>query len=35
MTTAILTKFHGPTGTRGSRISATWGTDRTVHDQHL
>lgn len=29
MTTAIITKFHGPTGTRGSRISATWGTDRT------
>lgn len=30
MTTAILTKFHGPTGTRGARISATWGTDRAV-----
>ncbi len=28
MTTAIITKFHGPTGTRGSRISATWGADR-------
>ncbi len=29
MTTAILTKYHGPTATRGSRVSATWGTDRT------
>jgi hypothetical protein len=29
MTTAILTKYHGPTNTRGSRVSATWGTDRT------
>lgn len=30
MATAILTKYHGPTGARGSRISATWGTDRAV-----
>lgn len=30
MTTAIITKYHGPTNTRGSRISATWGTDRAV-----
>ena len=30
MTTAIITKFHGPTGTRGSRVSATWSTDRAV-----
>lgn len=29
MTTAILTKFHGPTNTRRARVSATWGTDRT------
>lgn len=29
MTTAIITKFHGPTNTRRSRVSATWGTDRT------
>jgi hypothetical protein len=29
MTTAILTKYHGPTNTRRSRVSATWGTDRT------
>ncbi len=29
MTTAILTKYHGPTNTRRARISATWGTDRT------
>lgn len=28
MTTAILTKFHGPTETRGARVSASWGTDR-------
>lgn len=25
---AIITKYHGPTNTRGSRISATWGNDR-------
>lgn len=29
MTTAILTKYHGPTNTRRPRVSATWGTDRT------
>ncbi len=29
MTTAILTKYHGPTNTRRARVSATWGTDRT------
>lgn len=28
MTTAILTKFHGPTATREPRVSATWGADR-------
>lgn len=28
MTTAIITKFHGPTNTRRARVSATWGTDR-------
>lgn len=25
---AIITKYHAPTGTRGARISATWGDDR-------
>ena len=29
MTTAIITKYHGPTETRGARVSASWGTDRT------
>ena len=28
MTTAIITKYHGPTATREPRVSATWGTDR-------
>lgn len=30
MTTAIITKFHGPSNTRGARVSATWGSDRAV-----
>ena len=30
MTTAILTKYHGPTNTRGARVSASWGADRAV-----
>ncbi len=28
MATAILTKYHGPTETRGARVSASWGSDR-------
>ena len=28
MSTAIITKYHGPTETRGARVSATWGADR-------
>jgi hypothetical protein len=32
---AITTKFHGPTNTRGSRVSATNGTERvTLHWNH-